>query len=92
MRIHKYDDILIFMRQQVKLRRPIDVAKVVVTARRARGLTQAELAARARVSTRWLSLFENGKSPGADLSRVLGVLAALGVDVVGSINVAGDDE
>ena len=39
--------------------------------------TQAELAARARVSTRWLSMFENGKTPGAELSKVLGVLATL---------------
>lgn len=79
------------MESQVRLRRPSDVARVVVTARRAQGLTQAELAAQARVSTRWLSLFENGKSPGADLSKVLGVLATLKVEVVAAVDVQEGD-
>jgi transcriptional regulator with XRE-family HTH domain len=41
------------------------------------GLTQAELAARARVSRRWLGLLENGGRPGAELSKALAVVSAL---------------
>ncbi len=70
-----------------RLRRPADVAQVIASARRAAGLTQAELAASARVSRRWLSLFENGKTPGAELSRVLAVLVVLEVDVVATFSV-----
>lgn len=58
-----------------------DIPRAVLIARRRAGLTQTELAGRAHVSQRWLSLFENGKSPGAELHRVLGVLAALDVHV-----------
>lgn len=40
------------------------------------GLTQAELAARARVSRQWVSEFEGGK-PTAELGRTLHLLDAL---------------
>ena len=63
----------------------MDISQVVAASRRAAGLTQAGLASRARVSTRWLSMFENGKTTGAEISKVLGVLATLGVDLVATI-------
>jgi HTH-type transcriptional regulator/antitoxin HipB len=44
--------------------------------RRALGLSQAELAARARVSRQWISELEGGK-PAAELGLVLRVLHAL---------------
>ncbi|MBC9927166.1 helix-turn-helix domain-containing protein [Leucobacter sp. cx-169] len=44
-----------------------------------RGLTQAELALKAEVSQRWLSNFETGKSPRAELAKVLSVARALGL-------------
>lgn len=69
------------MEAQKRLRRPIDVAQVVISARRSAGLTQAQLAASAGVSRRWLSMFENGRTPGAELSKVLAVLVVLEVDV-----------
>lgn len=46
--------------------------------RRAAGLTQQELATRARVSRRWLSDLEAGK-PSAEIGLVLRVVAALGL-------------
>ena len=46
--------------------------------RRRRGLTQAELAARAEVSRQWLSGLERGRE-GAELGRVLRTLACAGV-------------
>lgn len=41
-------------------------------------LTQAQLAERAGVSLRWVVQFESGKTPGAELSKVLDSFAALG--------------
>lgn len=54
-----------------------DLGAAVRHRRRAAGLTQAALADRAGVSRQWLSGFESGKSPGAELGKVLDVLAAL---------------
>jgi transcriptional regulator with XRE-family HTH domain len=79
------------MSAQVRIRRTMDVSQVVAASRRAAGLTQAELASRARVSTRWLSMFENGKTPGAEISKVLGVLATLGVDLVATVDLDPQD-
>jgi HTH-type transcriptional regulator/antitoxin HipB len=45
--------------------------------RLARGLTQAELAARAEVSRAFVVDIERGKRPRAELSRVLAVVRAL---------------
>jgi len=47
--------------------------------RRDAGLTQQELAVRARVSRRWLGMVESGKAPRAELGLVLRVLSTLGV-------------
>lgn len=41
-------------------------------------LTQAQLADLAGVSLRWVVQFESGKTPGAELSKVFGVFAAVG--------------
>lgn len=47
--------------------------------RERQGITQAALAARADVSIRWLSNFERGKSPRAELIKVVHVARALGL-------------
>ena len=50
-------------------------------ARTQAGLTQQELADRANVSRRWLGMFENGQNLGAELSKVLGLIEALGMEL-----------
>lgn len=51
--------------------------------RKSQGLTQGELAARARVSRRWLSRFETGEDPDrVELYKALAVARALGTNVV----------
>ena len=47
-------------------------------ARRARGLTQAELAERSGVSRRWLGQLERGH-PGAQAAQTMRVMRALGL-------------
>lgn len=53
-----------------------DLVGAVRGRRRDLGLSQAELAARARVSRQWVSAFESGK-PTAELGLVMRVLDAL---------------
>lgn len=55
-----------------------DLMTMVATRRRDLSWTQAELATRAGVSRRWVSLFESGHEK-AEVGRVLAVLDALGV-------------
>ncbi|MEV6347046.1 helix-turn-helix domain-containing protein [Actinoplanes sp. NPDC051851] len=55
-----------------------DFGTYVRERRRAAGLSQEALAARAGVSRRWLSAFEGGK-PTAEIDLVLKVTAALGL-------------
>jgi transcriptional regulator with XRE-family HTH domain len=74
--------IVILMDSSLRIRVPLDLSQTVLAARRGAHLTQEELAVRAGVSQRWLSLFENGRTPGAELHRVLGVLAVLDVKMV----------
>lgn len=62
------------------LRSVHDIASTVRGRRLDRGLSQAEVAAAAGVSRKWVSEFERGK-PGAELSAVLSVLAALDIDL-----------
>lgn len=50
-------------------------------ARRKSGLTQQELALRARVSREWISGIEQGKRPRAELGKVLDLLRVLGIDI-----------
>lgn len=56
---------------------PHDLGVAVREARTAAGLTQAELAERADVSREWLIGLERGTRPRAELTKILGVLAAL---------------
>lgn len=64
------------------IRSPRDLGLVVRAARRAQGMTQAELAARAGVTREWIVGLEKGNR-GAEVGRVLQVLSTLrlGVDV-----------
>lgn len=50
-------------------------------ARTKSGLTQQELAQRAKVSREWISGIEQGKRPRAELGKVLDLLKVLGVDI-----------
>jgi HTH-type transcriptional regulator/antitoxin HipB len=54
-----------------------DLGAAVRHRRREAGLTQAMLADRAGVSRQWLSGFESGKNPAAELGKVLDLLTAL---------------
>jgi HTH-type transcriptional regulator/antitoxin HipB len=58
------------------VRQATDLGTSICAARKHRGLTQAELAARAKVGLRFLSELENGK-PTVQFERVLRVLDAL---------------
>lgn len=58
-----------------------DLGAAVRDARRAVGLSQQALAECAAVSRQWLSRLETGSNPGAELRKVLDVLAALGLAV-----------
>lgn len=64
----------------MRLRTARDVGAMVRDRRRSAGLSQAELAARAGVSKRWLAALEAGK-PGAEMGLVLRTFAALGTDL-----------
>lgn len=55
-----------------------DIAATVRGRRQALGLSQAEIARRARVSRQWISEFESGK-PTAELRLVIQLLDALGL-------------
>lgn len=58
-----------------------DLGAALRDARRRAGLSQQELADRARVSRQWLSRLETGSNPGAELRKVLDVLGALGLSL-----------
>ena len=60
----------------MRIRNADDLGHYLRDRRRAAGLTQTDLAARARVSRRWLSGLEAGK-PTAEVGLVLKVIAAL---------------
>jgi len=62
----------------MKVRSIRDLAAVVRGRRKDLGLSQAELAARAGVSRKWIYQFEAGK-PTAELRLILCVLDALGL-------------
>jgi y4mF family transcriptional regulator len=61
----------------MNIRRTDDLGAIVREFRRKGGLTQAALAERLQVSTRWLSQFENGKAT-AQIGLVIRVLNELG--------------
>ncbi len=60
------------------IRRATDLGNAVRIARKRQDLTQAQLAASAKVGLRFLSELENGK-PTVQLQRTMQVLAALGL-------------
>ena len=57
---------------------PRQLGAAIRQARLDAGLTQQELAERARVSRRWLGVMESGKAPRAELGHILAVLTTLG--------------
>lgn len=57
---------------------PIEIGKIVASARRHRQLTQAQLAAALGVTQAWVSQIEKGKD-NAQLGKVLRVLSYLGI-------------
>lgn len=62
----------------MQVRTMADVGALLREAREDAGLTQVELARRARVSREWLLKVESGRTA-AELPRVLAVLAELGL-------------
>lgn len=60
-----------------RIRTPQDLGAALRDGRRARALTQAELARAAGVSREWLIGVEQGHRPRAELEKILAVLAAL---------------
>lgn len=73
----------------IPLRNPDDISVLVKDQRQFLGLTQAELAAQAGVSLRWLAGLEAG-SPGASIDKVMRTLAAL--DITLGVDVATADD
>ena len=65
-----------------RIRTPQDLGAALRDGRRARELTQAELARAAGVSREWLIGVEQGHRPRAELEKVLAVLAALGLPLI----------
>ena len=65
----------------VRLRYPVDIGQAIRAERTAQNMTQAELAAKAGVSRRWLSETERGH-PTGELGLVLAVFRRLGFDLV----------
>jgi len=63
------------------LRTPAEIGALIRDRRKARGLLQADLAARLGVSRLWVGEIERGK-PGANLGLVLRALDMLGVRLV----------
>lgn len=61
--------------------RPDDLGPRLREERLRQGLTQGELAQKARVGRQWLNGFEMGDKPTAPLDMVMRVLTALGVSV-----------
>lgn len=65
------------MSGRAQIRTTADFGYQLREERERRGLTQRELATRAGVSPRWLSNFERGKSPRAELIKVVHLARAL---------------
>jgi len=62
----------------MRVRTDRDIGGLIREARRLRGMTQHDLAARVGVTQRWISQVENGK-PRAEMALVLRTLATLGI-------------
>ena len=67
---------------------PADLGSLVRERRKAQGYTQAHLAALCGTGVRFISDLENGKET-VELGKALGVVAALGIDLVARLRGAG---
>jgi transcriptional regulator with XRE-family HTH domain len=67
------------MATQGQIRSAADFGFQLRAERERRGLTQVELASISGVSPRWLSNFERGKAPRAEITKVVHVARALGL-------------
>lgn len=67
---------------EYRVSRPHQIGPAVRDARKTLGLTQAEVAERAGVSRRFVSELEAGTRPGAEFTRVLAVLSAVGREIL----------
>lgn len=65
----------------IPVTRPDDLGVALREARRAEGISQAELARIVGVSRPWLSTFETGRIASARLDTVMRIIAALDVSV-----------
>jgi transcriptional regulator with XRE-family HTH domain len=63
------------------VRTVLDIGVIIREARRDRGWTQAELARRSHVGRQWLGALEHGQHQRVELGLVLGVLAALDIEL-----------
>jgi transcriptional regulator with XRE-family HTH domain len=68
-----------------QVRTPADLGALAAAGRAARGWSQQEAADAAGVSRRFVNLLESGRHVNAELWRVLALLDALGVQVVGAV-------
>jgi transcriptional regulator with XRE-family HTH domain len=57
------------------------VGEEIATQRKARGLTQTELAARARVSRATITALETGRQRELGFNKLMAILAVLGLDM-----------
>lgn len=69
----------------IPLRNPTDISALVKDQRQFLGLTQADVAKRARVSLRWLAGLEAG-SPGASIDNVIRTLDALDITLTADLS------
>lgn len=73
------------------VRSPEDLGRSIGELRRAQGLTQDQMAARAGISREWLAQLERGR-PSRSLSVMLRLIRRLGADLVVVSAKTGDDE
>jgi y4mF family transcriptional regulator len=74
----------------MELRTVSDLGSLVASRRRELQWSQADLAARAGISRRWVSMFENGHAS-AEVGRFLSVVDALGFDLRAETSAIGDE-
>lgn len=65
----------------MRIRTAFDLGALVAERRRALGMTQRELAARAGVTPLWVTKFENGSTADVSIRRALDVASVLGLVV-----------
>ncbi|GMA30414.1 hypothetical protein GCM10025875_04060 [Litorihabitans aurantiacus] len=72
-----YADFMATEAHRYNARSPMRLGRSLIALRRSRGLTQADLAARARVSRQWLITAERGENDRLEVGRLMQVLDAL---------------